>query len=93
VKYLDEIDQSLCVVDVKNSTKWNCFLGQLCFVEACDEFCDKNFVKMNLLQVSICIMEIFYAWHALHFNVLIKAQRLPPWWNLGPNNTREQPWT
>jgi hypothetical protein len=33
-------------------------------------------------------MEIFDAWHALHFNVLIKAQGLPPWWNLGPNNTQ-----
>jgi hypothetical protein len=62
-------DQSLCVVDVNNSTKWNYFLGQLCFVEACGEFCDKLFVKMNLLQVSICTMEIFDAWHALHFSV------------------------
>jgi hypothetical protein len=61
--------QSLCVVDVNNSTKWNYFLGQLCFVEACDEFCDNFFVKTNLLQVSICIMEIFDAWDALEFNV------------------------
>jgi hypothetical protein len=63
-------------------------LGQLFSVEACDNF----FVKMNLLQVSICIMEIFDAWHALNFNVVIKAQGLPPWWTLGPNNTQEQPW-